>query len=156
MFCSQCGSELPKGAKFCVKCGALTEDGAKQPKKVVPAVKKNELQKKITGFQVFLWKNRKTIALVILILVAALAAQELKQGSSSGGSSGGSVISILKPYEPPKVLDCLTCGGDGDCPKCNGYGTQENYAGAGDYVTSVCSRCHGSRTCPTCGGSGKR
>lgn len=64
MFCSQCGSELPKGAKFCVKCGAL-------------------------------------------------AAQELKQGSSSGGSSGGSVISILKPYEPPKVLDCLTCGGSG-------------------------------------------
>ena len=36
------------------------------------------------------------------------------------------------------------------------YGTQENYAGAGDYVTSVCSTCHGSRTCRTCGGSGKR
>ena len=90
------------------------------------------------------------------VLTARTYERNLSIGHYFVEASGSSSVSIGKPYERKKVLDCLTCGGDGDCPKCNGYGTQENYAGAGDYVTSVCSTCHGSRTCRTCGGSGKR
>lgn len=70
-------------------------------------------------------------------------------GSSGGGSSGGST------GRDPNVadfarLDCLTCHGDGDCNKCNGYG----YIWKDD-IRSDCTRCS-SGNCPACGGSGKR
>lgn len=28
MFCSQCGSEMPNGAKFCTKCGSAVSSGS--------------------------------------------------------------------------------------------------------------------------------
>lgn len=64
--------------------------------------------------------------------------------------------SVPSSRSSPKVLDCLTCGGDGDCPECNGYGTVKIYGGGGDFYNTPCSRCYGSRKCPSCGGSGKR
>lgn len=147
MFCYSCGNKLPDGAKFCFKCGKAVADNKGIVDKNVRAAKR---------------EKRKKIKIVLVVLVVALAlwvVQSFASGVGSSGSlsSGGSSLSIFNHnYESKKVLDCLTCGGDGDCPKCNGYGTQSNYAGAGDYVDSVCSRCHGSRKCPTCGGSGKR
>lgn len=146
MFCYNCGTELPDGAKFCFKCGKTVADN------------KGIVQKKDRAVQRERKRNKKFIMVTLVVIVILFVMQSLMGGMGSGGSSsGGSSISIFNhDYEPKKVLDCLTCGGDGDCPKCNGYGTQSNYAGAGDYVDSVCSRCHGSRDCPTCGGSGKR
>lgn len=78
---------------------------------------------------------------------------------SPGGSRGsGSLFSGSDgPYIPHhSKLDCLTCGGDGDCNTCRGYGKVERYAGGGDTITSNCSSCYGSGNCRTCGGSGKR
>lgn len=146
MFCYNCGTELPDGAKFCFKCGKTVADN------------KGIVHKKERAVQRERKRNKKIIMVTLVVIVILFVMQSLMGGmGSSGSSSGGSSISIFNhDYEPKKVLDCLTCGGDGDCPKCNGYGTQSNYAGAGDYVDSVCSRCRGSRDCPTCGGSGKR
>ncbi|MBQ8280409.1 MAG: zinc-ribbon domain-containing protein [Roseburia sp.] len=147
MFCYKCGNELPEGAKFCFKCGAAIGDNDGIAHKKARAEKREQK------------KNFKLVMVAVIIAVGIFAVQSLFNGGSDDSSSSGSsssLSSLFEPYEPPKVLDCLTCDGDGDCPKCNGYGTQANYAGAGDYVDSVCSRCHGSRTCPTCGGSGKR
>ena len=78
------------------------------------------------------------------------------ESSGKGGSSSG-VPDSNGPFIPDhSKLDCLTCGGDGDCNTCNGYGKVERYAGAGDYVTASCTSCYGSGNCRTCGGSGKR
>lgn len=74
-------------------------------------------------------------------------------GKTSSSSSNSS--SVPPARSSPDVLDCLTCGGDGDCPKCNGYGTMRVYGGGGDSYEATCSRCYGNRKCPTCGGSGK-
>ena len=147
MFCYNCGNELPDGAKFCFKCGKAVADNKGIVDKKVRAVKR-ESKKKV-----------KIILGVLLVVLVLCMVQSLARGAGSNGSSSSSSSSVSifhHNYEPKKVLDCLTCGGDGECPKCNGYGTQSNYAGAGDYVDSVCSRCRGSRKCPTCGGSGKR
>ena len=152
MFCYNCGTELPEGAKFCFKCGKTVADNKGiVHKKAREAVRERK-------------KNKKILIAALAVIVVLFVVQSLTGGigssgssSSSSSSSGGSSYSIFDhDYEPQKVLDCFTCGGDGDCPKCNGYGTQSNYAGAGDYVDSVCSRCYGGRKCPTCGGSGKR
>lgn len=149
MFCYNCGNELPEGAKFCFKCGtAVGDNDGIVHKKARAATRERK-------------KNLRIVVAASLVILVLFVVQSLIGGIGSSGSSssssGSSFSSIFDHhYEPSKVLDCLTCGGDGDCPKCNGYGTQSNYAGAGDYVDSVCSRCHGSRTCPTCGGSGKR
>lgn len=74
--------------------------------------------------------------------------------SSSGGGSGGSGGSggDWDPNIPEFAqLDCLTCGGDGDCNRCGGYGYTYN-----DDIKSSCRSCHGSGDCSACGGSGKR
>ena len=155
MFCHKCGTQLAENARFCQVCGtpvvSLSEHTPVDTQK--ETVRKN---RKNAGSSVKL----KVLVLVLVVVVGFFKVRNITGyfgvGGSDSSSSGGSSVSVGKPYERKKVLDCLTCGGDGDCPKCNGYGTQENYAGAGDYVTSVCSTCHGSRTCRTCGGSGKR
>ncbi|MBR5559747.1 MAG: zinc-ribbon domain-containing protein [Oscillospiraceae bacterium] len=154
MFCHKCGTQLAENAQFCQACGTpVAIPGVAEPNKGKKAKQKNSTNGLST--------KMKVLILAAVVIVGFIKVQNifgLFGGGSSGSSSGGSSssISIGKPYERKKILDCLTCDGDGDCPKCDGYGTQENYAGAGDYVTSVCSTCHGSRTCRTCGGSGKR
>jgi len=153
MFCHKCGTRLAENAQFCQACGTPAASLSGRTPVDSPKVRKN---RNISSNSMKL----KVLVLVLVVVVGFFKVQNIAGhfgvGGSDSSSSGGYSVSVRKPYEPKKVLDCLTCGGDGDCPKCNGYGTQENYAGAGDYVTSVCSTCHGSRTCRTCGGSGKR
>lgn len=72
-------------------------------------------------------------------------------GNSSGGSGGDYVAPGYDPYIPDaSKLQCLTCGGDGDCNACGGYG----YKYKND-IRSDCTRCTGGN-CPSCGGSGTR
>ncbi len=73
-------------------------------------------------------------------------------GSSGGGtgSSGGSGT-----YVPDAAkLDCLTCGGDGDCPECGG--DSYLWSSASDKEDRNCWRCGNTGDCPTCHGTGKR
>ena len=70
----------------------------------------------------------------------------------SGGGSGGGSADSRDPNIPEFARqDCLTCGGDGDCNRCGGYGYTYN-----DDIKSSCRSCHGSGDCSACGGSGKR
>ena len=155
MFCHKCGIQLAEKARFCQACGtpvvSLSERNLVDTKK--ERVQKNH--KNSSGSAML-----KVFILVLVVVVGFFKVQNIvgyfDVGGADSSSSSGYSVSVGKHREPKKVLDCLTCGGNGDCPDCNGYGTQENYAGAGDYVTSVCSTCHGSRTCRACGGSGKR
>ena len=171
MFCHNCRHELPKGAKFCPKCG--TEILIKQETKrknastlsfIIKKNRKNTQKKEQTGLgQVPLFRqitNMKQNAKRILVIAGAalvLLVMFSNSGSTdSGGNSGGSSSFFSNRTEKPGILDCLTCDGDGDCNTCGGYGRENFYAGAGDYVDAVCSTCHGSGNCRTCGGSGKR
>lgn len=153
MFCHKCGTQIAENARFCQACGTPVVCLSEQSTTGIQKVREN--RKSGIGSV-----KMKVLVLVLVVVVGFFKVQNIVDyfgvGGSGSSSSTGSSVSVGKHWEPKKVLDCLTCGGDGDCPKCNGYGTQENYAGAGDYVTSVCSTCHGSRTCRTCGGSGKR
>ena len=155
MFCHKCGTQLAENARFCQACGTPVVSLSKHN---TADIKKEKVRKNrnIVAGSIKL----KVFILVLVVVVGFFKVQNViglfGVGGSDSSSSGGSYVSVGKHREPLKVLDCLTCGGDGDCPKCNGYGTQENYAGGGDYVTSVCSTCRGSRNCRTCGGSGKR
>jgi len=95
------------------------------------------------------------------LLAAPFCLEETSEkysGESSGKKSGSSgIFGSNSPFIPNhSKLNCLTCGGDGDCNTCNGYGKVKRYAGAGDYVTASCTSCYGSGNCRTCGGSGKR
>jgi len=155
MFCHKCGTQLAEKARFCQACGTPVVSLDKQ----TPAgTQRGKVQKNRSSGSSSL--KLKAFILVMVVVVGFFKVQNVLGyfggGGSDSGSSVGSSVSVGKHREPQKILDCLTCDGDGDCPDCNGYGTQENYAGAGDYVTSVCSTCHGSRTCRACGGSGKR
>lgn len=171
MFCHGCGNELPETAKFCPKCGAEVVKRQTLEKKIhsfVKNEKKEDFKKEQTGIgQVPLFKkiadikqNGKKIlavACIALVVVVAISGNGNSNSSSSGsGSSSGSSSLFSDRSEPKKILDCLTCDGDGDCNTCGGYGRESFYAGAGDSVDAVCSTCHGSGNCRTCGGSGKR
>ncbi len=72
-------------------------------------------------------------------------------GGSQSGSSG-------PHYETPDFakLPCLTCDGEKDCQKCNGYGTIKRYNGNGETIDSLCPTCHGGRKCTACNGTGTR
>lgn len=52
------------------------------------------------------------------------------------------------------VLPCISCGGDGDCSKCNGRGYL--WSSASDSEDRNCWKCNASGVCQTCHGSGKR
>ena len=170
MFCHSCGNELPEKAKFCPKCGTEVIQ-----KKIENKVEANSYKSEEKTYQGSpsdnlaqtagkLKEKSRSMLLTGLVACAILIVgiQIFGGGSSSSSSSlgnsyGGSSSSIFDhDYEPPKVLDCLTCDGDGDCNTCGGYGKENIYAGAGDYVDSLCRTCHGSGNCRTCGGSGKR
>lgn len=165
MFCHSCGNELPEKAKFCPKCGTEVVE-----KKVEIGTSKSE-NRKYQGSPTdgltqaahrFKEKSRNVVLAALVVCAIVITGVQLFGGgnssSSEGSSSGGSYSSDIfdHDYEPPKVLDCLTCGGDGDCNTCGGYGKENIYAGAGDYVDSLCRTCYGSGNCRTCGGSGKR
>ncbi len=84
---------------------------------------------------------------------------EKYQNETTSSSSSKSSWSIFDDdddsgtYIPDHAkLNCLTCGGDGDCNTCNGYGEWRRY----NSVVSTCNTCNGSGNCRTCGGSGKR
>lgn len=148
MFCHSCGSELPENAKFCPKCGAENVG------KTYHGTPTDGLTQATNRFKE---KSRNGLLAVLIVCAVIIAGVQIIGGGSSS-SSGGSYSSDIfdHDYEPQKVLDCLTCGGDGDCNTCGGYGKENVYAGAGDYVSSLCRTCHGSGNCRTCGGSGKR
>ena len=162
MFCHSCGTEVPEKAKFCPKCGTEV---------VVRKVENKSSNKEEKGYQgspsdnltqaagKLKEKSRNMLLAGLVACAVLIVGIELFGGGSSSpsSSSGSSSSSIFDhDYEPPKVLDCLTCGGDGDCSTCGGYGHENVYAGAGDYVESLCRTCYGSGNCRTCGGSGKR
>ena len=160
MFCHSCGSEVPEKAKFCPKCGTAVVE-KKVEKKIDKVYQGTPTEGLTQAANRFKEKTRNVVLVALVVCAVIIAGVQMFGGgnsSSGGSSSGGSYSSDIfdHDYEPPKVLDCLTCGGDGDCTTCNGYGTEEIYAGAGDYVTGTCRTCHGSRNCRTCGGSGKR
>lgn len=76
---------------------------------------------------------------------------------SSATGSSGTGITHDKPYTPDFAkMDCLTCGGDGDCNRCGGYGTIQQYSGNGEYTKTLCPDCRGNGKCKKCGGSGTR
>lgn len=81
-------------------------------------------------------------------------------GDDAAASSSGSSAVVSGDSDGNRgVLDCLTCGGSGDCKKCNGYGFTYTYTyvdGVRTEIKKGCSSCHGSMKCSTCGGSGKR
>lgn len=172
MFCHSCGNELPEKAKFCPKCG--TEVIQKKIENKVEANSHKGEEKTYQGSPSDnlaqtagkLKEKSRSMLLTGLVACAILivgiqifgGGSSSSSSSSGGSSSGGSYSSDIfdHDYEPPKVLDCLTCGGDGDCNTCGGYGHENVYAGAGDYVESLCRTCYGSGNCRTCGGSGKR
>lgn len=171
MFCHKCGNELPETAKFCPTCGTEVLKKQQTSEKIHSLVKHKSkadgFRKEQTGIgQVPLFKkiadikqNGKkvlAVACIALVVVAAISGNGNNRSSSSSGSSSGSSSFFSDRKEPKKILDCLTCDGDGDCNTCGGYGRENFYAGAGDYVDAVCSTCHGSGDCRTCGGSGKR
>lgn len=56
--------------------------------------------------------------------------------------------------ENKSVLPCISCGGDGDCSKCNGRGYL--WSSASDSEDRNCWKCNASGVCQTCHGSGKR
>jgi len=47
---------------------------------------------------------------------------------------------------------CASCGGSGECSRCDGTGKKVGLIPPIDYK---CARCDGTGTCPACGGSGK-
>ena len=179
MFCHSCGGELPKTAKFCPHCGTevLIKQESHYMKKdstlsfIINKNRNKTYQREKTGLgQAPLFKKiadikqsgKKILAISLIVLVTVIAISGNSSnsrcggGSSSGSSSSGSGSLFFDREEPKKILDCLTCDGDGDCNTCGGYGRESFYAGAGDSVDAVCSTCHGSGNCRTCGGSGKR
>lgn len=55
------------------------------------------------------------------------------------------------------ALQCGSCRGSGNCPRCRGYGTLGNNEVRGDAIVVgpiPCPRCTESGTCTACSGSG--
>ncbi|MCD8108853.1 MAG: hypothetical protein LUE14_01930 [Clostridiales bacterium] len=71
-------------------------------------------------------------------------------GSSSGTSSGDSSSSTRSNIE----LDCVICGGSGNCTECGGDGYL--WSSASDQEDRNCWKCNASGKCIYCNGTGKR
>ena len=93
-------------------------------------------------------------------MAAPFCLEETSKRYTEDSSGNGGGYSDIPGYDwsdlpDQSKLDCLTCGGDGDCTKCNGYGEVRVHTAAGDFKES-CSNCRGSGDCPSCDGSGTR
>lgn len=124
-FCSQCGSQLPEGARFCAKCGASTEDASATPPPAAGYARPEPLAPTVApangGARLIL-----PIVIVLAVLVIGyllwsqregtrpIAGNEQQQAAASGagsdsasdrGQEAGDGAMADRPAQPERVVD---------------------------------------------------
>ena len=181
MFCYSCGNELPKGAKFCPKCG--TEAKVKKIEKNTGVKSSNKVSKGYQGLpsdslvQVtrrFKEMSKNKVLVALLACAIIIVGVQVFGGGSSSNSGGYSNDDYYdRDYQNnsnddndydydygslnnKSEMHCSSCSGSGTCRKCGGSGKDTVYVAGGTTTTSSCNYCYGSGRCRACGGDGKQ